>query len=68
MRGRVQFTLPRTCDCGAREEVTLEENDIRDGIEGGSDTVAIEASEPFRLTESGQIEYLNCADRNRHLQ
>ena len=63
MAGRVQFTLPRTCACGARGQITFEENDIRDGIEGGSNARAVVATDPFRLTESGQIKCLNCETR-----
>jgi hypothetical protein len=63
MVGRIQFTLPRTCDCGARGQITFEEDDIRERKEGGANTVAVAASGPFQLTESGQIKCLNCASR-----
>lgn len=64
MARRTQFTLPRTCDCGARGQITFKENDIRDGIEGGANPIAVAATNPFRLTESGEIQCLNCAARN----
>lgn len=63
MGRRTQFTLPRTCDCGARGQITFEEHDIRDGMNGGAGTTAIAASGPFRLNESGEINCLNCESR-----
>jgi hypothetical protein len=63
MSGRVQFVLPRTCDCGARGQITFEEDDIRDRKEGGANPVAVATTDPFELNESGQIRCLNCEGR-----
>jgi hypothetical protein len=63
MAGRTQFTLPRTCDCGARGHITFEENDILFRKNGNANTIAIAASGPFQLTDSGQIRCLNCEGR-----
>lgn len=62
MARRIQFILPRTCDCGARGQITFEEDDIRERKEGAANTVAVAASGPFQITESGQIQCRNCAD------
>jgi hypothetical protein len=61
--GRIRFTRPLSCDCGARGEAIFEEDDRDDSVAGGSNTRLVWISGPIRRDARGRFLCLDCNAR-----